>query len=138
MQQTVNNRAEQRPDLHDSFIPVILREEVLQDFGGDFPALRIFFGIDQVEELGRGRLREPGDGLSGGLVDCRDNDPQQAGGKEEQVDANLPRYGDFPELHNVLRLVLKKEGLLTRDPRMKERKKYGQKGARKRFQFSKR
>ncbi|MBI4687059.1 MAG: 30S ribosomal protein S9 [Nitrospirae bacterium] len=33
---------------------------------------------------------------------------------------------------------LKKEGLLTRDPRAKERKKYGQKGARKRFQFSKR
>lgn len=34
--------------------------------------------------------------------------------------------------------ALKKEGLLTRDDRMKERKKYGQKGARKRFQFSKR
>ncbi|HXT11350.1 MAG TPA: 30S ribosomal protein S9 [Candidatus Angelobacter sp.] len=33
---------------------------------------------------------------------------------------------------------LKAEGLLTRDPRMKERKKYGQPGARKRFQFSKR
>ena len=33
---------------------------------------------------------------------------------------------------------LKKEGLLTRDPRTKERKKYGQKGARKRFQYSKR
>jgi small subunit ribosomal protein S9 len=37
-----------------------------------------------------------------------------------------------------LRGKLKKEGLLTRDPRMKERKKYGQKGARARFQFSKR
>ena len=33
---------------------------------------------------------------------------------------------------------LRKEGLLTRDPRTKERKKYGQKGARARFQFSKR
>lgn len=33
---------------------------------------------------------------------------------------------------------LKKEGLMTRDPRAVERKKYGQKGARKRFQFSKR
>ena len=33
---------------------------------------------------------------------------------------------------------LKKAGLVTRDPRKKERKKYGQKGARKRFQFSKR
>jgi small subunit ribosomal protein S9 len=37
-----------------------------------------------------------------------------------------------------LRPKLKKEGFLTRDPREKERKKYGQKGARKRFQFSKR
>jgi len=36
------------------------------------------------------------------------------------------------------RPVLKKAGFLTRDPRMKERKKYGQPGARKRFQFSKR
>ncbi len=36
------------------------------------------------------------------------------------------------------RLSLKKAGLLTRDPRMKERKKYGQPGARKRFQYSKR
>src|SRR5258706_10057712 len=38
----------------------------------------------------------------------------------------------------ALRAPLKAEGLLTRDPRMKERKKYGQPGARKRFQFSKR
>jgi small subunit ribosomal protein S9 len=36
------------------------------------------------------------------------------------------------------RVKLRKEGLLTRDPRSKERKKYGQKGARARFQFSKR
>jgi small subunit ribosomal protein S9 len=36
------------------------------------------------------------------------------------------------------REALKKEGLLTRDSRVKERKKYGQKGARKRFQYSKR
>jgi len=36
------------------------------------------------------------------------------------------------------RVKLRKEGLLTRDPRTKERKKYGQKGARARFQFSKR
>ena len=43
------------------------------------------------------------------------------------------------EVYNAeLRKKLKKAGLLTRDPRMKERKKYGQKGARRRFQFSKR
>ena len=38
----------------------------------------------------------------------------------------------------TLRGALKAEGFLTRDPRMRERKKYGQPGARKRFQFSKR
>ncbi|MBI3807662.1 MAG: 30S ribosomal protein S9 [Nitrospirae bacterium] len=42
------------------------------------------------------------------------------------------------ELNQPLRAPLKKEGLLTRDSRVKERKKYGQKGARKRFQYSKR
>ncbi len=39
---------------------------------------------------------------------------------------------------DTMRPALKVEGLLTRDPRMKERKKSGQPGARKRFQFSKR
>jgi small subunit ribosomal protein S9 len=42
------------------------------------------------------------------------------------------------EFNADLRPALKKAGLVTRDPRQKERKKYGQKGARKRFQFSKR
>lgn len=37
-----------------------------------------------------------------------------------------------------LRLTLKSAGFLSRDPRMKERKKYGQKGARRRFQWTKR
>jgi small subunit ribosomal protein S9 len=41
-------------------------------------------------------------------------------------------------MDSELRSRLKKEGFLTRDPRVKERKKYGQKAARKRFQFSKR
>ncbi len=42
------------------------------------------------------------------------------------------------EFNSELRAKLKGLGLLTRDPRQHERKKYGQKGARKRFQFSKR
>jgi len=42
------------------------------------------------------------------------------------------------EYNSDLRPTLKQAGLITRDPRIKERKKYGQKGARKRFQFSKR
>ncbi|HEU4391953.1 MAG TPA: 30S ribosomal protein S9 [Blastocatellia bacterium] len=42
------------------------------------------------------------------------------------------------DLNSEFRTRLKKAGFVTRDPRAKERKKYGQKGARKRFQFSKR
>ncbi len=42
------------------------------------------------------------------------------------------------EINPEFREPLKKEGFLTRDARVKERKKFGQKGARKRFQFSKR
>jgi small subunit ribosomal protein S9 len=42
------------------------------------------------------------------------------------------------EYNSELRPKLKELGYLTRDPRSRERKKYGQKGARKRFQFSKR
>ena len=42
------------------------------------------------------------------------------------------------KIDDSMRSALKKAGLLTRDPRMKERKKYGQRSARARFQFSKR
>lgn len=42
------------------------------------------------------------------------------------------------EVNPAFRMPLKKAGFLTRDPRTKERKKYGQRGARARFQFSKR
>jgi small subunit ribosomal protein S9 len=55
--------------------------------------------------------------------------------------AGAIRHGISRALLNYngeLRKRLKKAGLLTRDPRMKERKKYGQRGARARFQFSKR
>ena len=55
--------------------------------------------------------------------------------------AGAVRHGISRALLQVdaeLRPVLKAEGFLTRDPRMKERKKYGQPGARKHFQFSKR
>jgi len=55
--------------------------------------------------------------------------------------AGAARHGISRALLNVdpnLRPLLKSAGLLTRDPRMKERKKYGQPGARRRFQYSKR
>lgn len=63
----------------------------------------------------------------------------KGGGKNAQAEAL--RHGISRALLGVdadNRLSLKKAGMLTRDPRMKERKKYGQKGARARFQFSKR
>lgn len=56
----------------------------------------------------------------------------QAGAAQHGIARALCQFS--PEL----RPVLKKAGFLRRDPRMKERKKYGQPGARKRFQFSKR
>jgi small subunit ribosomal protein S9 len=56
----------------------------------------------------------------------------QAGAVRHGISRALLQYD--PEYRKMLRT----EGFLTRDPRMKERKKYGQKGARKRFQFSKR
>ena len=56
----------------------------------------------------------------------------QAGALRHGIARALLSYD--PDLKSALR----KGGFLTRDPRMKERKKYGQKGARARFQFSKR
>jgi small subunit ribosomal protein S9 len=61
------------------------------------------------------------------------------GGPNGQADA--VRHGlarALIQFDAALRPSLKAEGLLTRDPRMRERKKYGQPGARKRFQYSKR
>ncbi|MBU1656693.1 MAG: 30S ribosomal protein S9, partial [Candidatus Omnitrophica bacterium] len=62
-------------------------------------------------------------------------------GGGESGQAGALRHGIARALLKVdegQRTTLKKDGLLTRDPRAKERKKYGQKRARKHFQFSKR
>jgi small subunit ribosomal protein S9 len=56
----------------------------------------------------------------------------QAGAVRHGLARALTRYDE------KLRPALKKAGLLTRDPRMRERKKYGQPGARQKFQYSKR
>jgi small subunit ribosomal protein S9 len=63
----------------------------------------------------------------------------KGGGVAAQADAvKMGVARALLEFNPELRKTLKSEGLLTRDARVKERKKYGQKGARKRFQFSKR
>ena len=56
----------------------------------------------------------------------------QAGAVRHGLARAIARFDD------KLRLPLKKAGLLTRDPRARERKKYGQPGARQKFQYSKR
>lgn len=74
---------------------------------------------------------------SGSKFDIRVN--VQGGGPTGQ--AGAVRHGIARALLEAdanLRPTLKAHGYLTRDPRMKERKKYGQPGARKRFQYSKR
>lgn len=75
-----------------------------------------------------------------GMVSKYDIDAKVEGGGASGQ-AGALRHGISRALiamDNDLRPKLKKEGFLTRDPRETERKKYGQKGARKRFQFSKR
>ena len=63
----------------------------------------------------------------------------KSGGVSAQADAvKLGIARALIQFNPELRKLLKGEGLLTRDARQKERKKYGQKGARARFQFSKR
>jgi len=57
-------------------------------------------------------------------------------GQAEAIRLGISRV--LVELDPENRTILKPEGLLTRDPRMVERKKFGQKKARKKFQFSKR
>jgi small subunit ribosomal protein S9 len=57
-------------------------------------------------------------------------------GQAEAIRLGLSRV--LCEINEENRAILKPEGLLTRDPRMVERKKFGQKKARKKFQFSKR
>lgn len=56
----------------------------------------------------------------------------QAGAVKHGISKALLLYND------KFREILKKAGFITRDPRKKERKKYGQRGARARFQYSKR
>lgn len=77
--------------------------------------------------------------LAGGIDKFDVEAKVYGGGKSAQADAmKLGMSRALIELNPELRVELRKNGFLTRDPREKERKKYGQPGARKRFQYSKR
>ncbi|MBI1177982.1 30S ribosomal protein S9 [bacterium] len=97
-------------------------------------AFEVYFPTDSL----RGVVLQPLSVING--VDKYDLDVNVKGGGPNGQ-AGAVRHAVSRALLKVdaaLRPALKAQGLLTRDPRMKERKKYGQPGARKRFQFSKR
>lgn len=83
-------------------------------------------------------VNQPLDSVEGkGKFDIRIN--VDGGGVKGQAEAiRLAISRALCEIDAENRPVLKKEGFLTRDPRMVERKKYGRRKARRRFQFSKR
>jgi len=98
--------------------------------------------------------KDVSDYFSTGTLQYKVRQPLNMTGNNESFDIKVNVYGGgitgqaeairlaisraMVELDAENRLTLKPEGLLTRDPRMVERKKFGQKKARKKFQFSKR
>ncbi|MGA1865018.1 MAG: 30S ribosomal protein S9 [bacterium] len=93
-----------------------------------------YFKINRLIHM----VREPLE-LTGTISNFAININVKGGGVSAQ--AGAVRHGIAKALLDMdknLRLKLKKAGFLTRDPRAKERKKYGQRGARARYQFSKR
>lgn len=98
--------------------------------------------------------RDLNDYFSTAMLQYKVKQPFSLTGSEENYDVKVNVYGGgitgqaeairlalarvMCEVDVENRTVLKPEGLLTRDPRMVERKKFGQKKARKKFQFSKR
>lgn len=104
---------------------VFVNGKTLKAYIGNRPAveLLIFRPLVLTDNQEKFDLRVKA--VGGGIV-------SQAGAIKHGISRALVKINE--EYRNVLR----SEGLLTRDPRVKERKKYGRKKARKRFQFSKR
>ncbi len=104
---------------------IFVNGKTLDNYLGNRPAMKILvykpLALTENMENFDVRVKAVGGGI------C-----SQAGAIRHGISRALLEYN--PEL----RSVLKAEGLLTRDARVKERKKYGRKRARKRFQFSKR
>jgi small subunit ribosomal protein S9 len=103
---------------------IVINERVLDDyFGRATSRMIVRQPLELTETLGRYDVfvNVCGGGLAG-----------QADAIKHGISRALLR------INETFRPTLKKAGFLTRDPRVKERKKYGQPGARKRFQYSKR
>ncbi len=102
---------------------VVNRRPLAQYFPSEVQRTLIRYPLALTDNLGKFDVRATVDG--GGLS-----------GQAGAIRLGIARA--LLEFNSELRPKLKRAGLLTRDSRIKERKKYGQKGARKRFQFSKR
>lgn len=104
---------------------VFVNGKTLQAYLGNRPAVELMIFRPLVLTDNQEKFDVRIKAVGGGIV-------SQAGAIKHGISRALLKVNE--EYKNVLR----SEGLLTRDPRVKERKKYGRKKARKRFQFSKR
>lgn len=104
---------------------IFVNGKTLQAYLGNRPAVEMLIFRPLVLTDNQEKFDVRVKAVGGGIV-------AQAGAIKHGISRALVKSNE--EYRNVLR----SEGLLTRDPRVKERKKYGRKRARKRFQFSKR
>jgi small subunit ribosomal protein S9 len=104
---------------------IFVNGKTLQTYLGNRPAVELLIFRPLVLTDNQEKFDVKVKTVGGGIV-------SQAGAIKHGISRALVKINE--EYRNVLR----SEGLLTRDPRVKERKKYGRKRARKRFQFSKR
>lgn len=104
---------------------IFVNGKTLQAYLGNRPAVEMLVFRPLVLTDNQEKFDVKVKAVGGGIV-------SQAGAIKHGISRALVKSNE--EYRNVLR----SEGLLTRDPRVKERKKYGRKKARKRFQFSKR
>ncbi len=104
---------------------VFVNGKTLANYIGNRPTLEMMIfkplALTDTQESYDVRVKAVGGGVS-----------SQAGAIKHAISRALLKVNE------EYKSVLKSEGMLTRDPRVKERKKYGRKRARKRFQFSKR
>jgi small subunit ribosomal protein S9 len=104
---------------------IFVNGKTLRDYIGNRPAVEMMMFRPLVLTENQDKFDVRVKAVGGGVV-------AQCGAIRHGISRALVKLSE--ENRNVLRM----EGLLTRDPRVKERKKYGRKRARKRFQFSKR
>jgi len=104
---------------------IFINGKTLQNYLGNRPAIEMMMFRPLVLTDNQEKFDVKVKTVGGGVC-------SQAGAIKHGISRALVKFNE--EYRNVLR----SEGLLTRDPRVKERKKYGRKRARKKFQFSKR